>query len=73
MKIAIGADHGGFQMKEMVKSFICSLGHEVEDDLAIDGGLENGALGLELVAQHGGIGEVAIVGDGDLAPGAIHR
>ena len=31
MKIAIGADHGGFQMKEMLKDFICSLGHEVED------------------------------------------
>jgi ribose 5-phosphate isomerase B len=31
MKIAIGADHGGFQMKEMVKEFVCSLGHEVID------------------------------------------
>ena len=31
MKIAIGADHGGFQMKEMVKEFVCSLGHEVDD------------------------------------------
>ena len=31
MKIAIGADHGGFQMKEMLKEFVCSLGHEVDD------------------------------------------
>ena len=31
MKIAIGADHGGFQMKEMLKAFVCSLGHEVDD------------------------------------------
>jgi len=31
MKIAIGADHGGFQMKEMVKEFVCSLGHQVDD------------------------------------------
>jgi len=31
MKIAIGADHGGFQMKEMVKKYVGSLGHEVED------------------------------------------
>jgi ribose 5-phosphate isomerase B len=31
MKVAIGADHGGFQMKEMLKKFVCALGHEVED------------------------------------------
>lgn len=31
MKVAIGADHGGFQMKEMLKKFVCELGHEVED------------------------------------------
>jgi ribose 5-phosphate isomerase B len=31
MKIAIGADHGGFQMKEMVKEFVSSLGHEIDD------------------------------------------
>jgi ribose 5-phosphate isomerase B len=31
MKIAIGADHGGFRMKEMLKKFIIGLGHEVED------------------------------------------
>ncbi|MBM7566549.1 ribose 5-phosphate isomerase B [Paenibacillus sacheonensis] len=31
MKIAIGADHGGFSLKEVVVPFIQSLGHEVED------------------------------------------
>ena len=31
MKIAIGADHGGFEMKEVIKSYIRSLGHEIED------------------------------------------
>ncbi len=31
MKIVIGADHGGYEMKEMVKAFILSLGHEVAD------------------------------------------
>ena len=49
------------------------LGHEVQDDLAIDGGLEDRAASFELFAQLGGIGEVAIVRDGDLAPGAIDR
>ena len=31
MKIAIAADHGGFQLKEHLKPFIESLGHEVTD------------------------------------------
>ncbi len=31
MKIAIGADHGGFDMKEVVKEYVGSLGHEVDD------------------------------------------
>ncbi len=31
MKIAIGSDHGGFDMKEIVATFLRDLGHEVED------------------------------------------
>lgn len=31
MKIAIGADHNGYDMKEAVKSHVEQLGHEVED------------------------------------------
>lgn len=31
MKVAIGADHGGFRLKEELKGYIVSLGHEVED------------------------------------------
>ena len=31
MNIAIGADHGGFQMKEMLKEFVRTLGHQVDD------------------------------------------
>lgn len=31
MKIAIGADHGGFHLKEMVRSLVDELGHEVQD------------------------------------------
>lgn len=31
MKVAIGADHGGFQMKEILKKIVCALGHEVDD------------------------------------------
>jgi ribose 5-phosphate isomerase B len=31
MKIIIGADHAGFRLKDELKSFIESLGHQVED------------------------------------------
>ena len=31
MKIGIAADHGGFELKETIKAFIESLGHEVKD------------------------------------------
>ncbi|WP_424766586.1 ribose 5-phosphate isomerase B [Paenibacillus sp. sgz302251] len=31
MKIAIGADHGGYSLKEVIVPFLKSLGHEVED------------------------------------------
>ena len=47
------------------------LGEQMEDDLAVDGGLENGAALLEFVAQQGGVDEVAVVPDGELAAAAI--
>lgn len=31
MKIALGADHGGFQMKEEVKRVLADLGHDYQD------------------------------------------
>lgn len=31
MKIAMGCDHGGFDLKEDIKAFLSSEGHEVED------------------------------------------
>jgi ribose 5-phosphate isomerase B len=31
VKIAIGADHGGFHLKELIRGLVTDLGHEVHD------------------------------------------
>lgn len=31
MRIAVGSDHGGYALKEILESWLVSLGHEVED------------------------------------------
>lgn len=31
MRIALGADHGGWELKEVIKPFLRGLGHEVQD------------------------------------------
>lgn len=31
MKIAMGSDHGGFQMKEALKAYLTEQGHEIRD------------------------------------------
>ena len=31
MKIALGTDHAGFELKECIKAFLLQLGHEVHD------------------------------------------
>ena len=31
MKIALGADHGGFELKEQIKKMLADLGHDVSD------------------------------------------
>ena len=43
------------------------LGKEMENDLAVDRGLEDGSAVLKLVPQGGSVDEVAVVGDGELS------
>ena len=50
----------------------CGLGQEMQDDLAVHRGLEDGSAGLEFLAQLGRVGEVAVVADGDAPLGAVH-
>ena len=37
MKVAIGCDHGGLNLKASVKEVLSALGHEVEDWLSYSG------------------------------------
>jgi hypothetical protein len=50
-------------------------GDEVEDDLAVGGGLADRAVGHQGLAQGQEVGEVAVVGDGDAAAAEVgeHR
>ena len=44
-----------------------------DDDFAVHGGLKNQPAAFQLVAELGGVRQVAVVGDGDLSAHAIHR
>lgn len=58
-------------MRELGSPFWGRLRHQVQDDFGVDRGLEDGAFLLEFVPELAGVGEIAVVGDGDLAAGAI--
>ncbi len=47
------------------------VGDELDDDLGVGGGLEDGAVALESLAGGAKVDEVAVVGDGDEAAGAL--
>lgn len=79
-KFLLGHDDervGAFDLLKRVNEMVAAaikirLGHQVQNDFAIDGGAENGTAGFEFFAELGGVGEIAVVGDGDLAARAIH-
>ena len=31
MRISLGCDHGGYELKEAIKKYLLSLGHDVDD------------------------------------------
>ena len=67
---------GSFNLTESLNQaaiarIVRALGHEVEDDLAIDGGFENRALGFEFIAKQVRIHEISVVTHGDLAAGTV--
>ena len=46
-------------------------GQQMDDDLGIDRGNENGSPGLQLVPDAAGVDQVAVMGEGDGAPGIL--
>ena len=66
---ALDFAHDGFERVGAVS--IAGTGEQMQNDLAVDGRLENRALLFEFGAQPRGVGEIAVVADGDLAARAI--
>ena len=56
-----------------LNGFLAGAGNEVHKDLGINGGLEDGALLLKVGADSRRIGEIAVMGQGNLAPSIIHQ
>ena len=54
-------------MKRSTTAACCAAGDQVEDHLGVGGRLEDRALRDQLVAQREGVGQVAVVGDGEAA------
>ncbi len=53
-------------------AILAGLGHEMQNNLAVDCRLEDRAAILELVAKLSRVGQIAIMRDRNLPPGAIH-
>lgn len=49
------------------------MGDQVNDDFAVRAGLEDGAIGFQLVPQHLSIDEIAVMGEGQISKGKIDR
>ncbi len=60
MKIALAADHGGFELKEKVKSYLLSKGYDV-----LDLGCDNGAVSVDYPNYGKLCGETVVKGDAD--------
>ncbi len=70
--LALAHEHDGKRALDTAQrsqraSIAAWLGQQVEDDFAVNGGLEDRALGLEFFAELGGVDEIAVVRDRELA------
>ena len=66
LEFADGAD-------EYILAVAGGSGKPVQNDFAVDRGLKNGAALFKFLAQDSGVGEVAVVRDGNLTARTIHR
>ena len=57
----------------LVEAIAQMMGHEVDDDLSVHGGLEDGALLLELGAKQLGVDEVTVVAQGVGLAGMVNE
>ena len=68
----VGAAHGGQCRDDALDQRLASgAGNQVHDHLGVDGGLEDRAARLELLAQIEGVDQVAVVRDGEAAVGEL--
>jgi ribose 5-phosphate isomerase B len=69
MKVVLGSDHAGFRLKEHLKDFVASLGHEVEDvgtksTDSVDYPEFGAAVGRRVVELGGDARGIAVCGSG---------
>ena len=81
MTRSCGEEHereGAFELEQRFaegagEGALLGVRQQVQDDFGVAGGLEDGAVAAEVGAEFGGVGDVAVVGDGDAALAASRR
>ena len=71
---ALDFGQGGGQGVDQIDEVAPAVpGHEVDDDFRVHGGLEDGALRLQAAANLPGVGEGAVVADGEHQTAVLHH
>jgi RpiB/LacA/LacB family sugar-phosphate isomerase len=61
MRVAVGSDHAGFDLKEILKADLAALGHDV-----LDLGADNSAVPVDYPDYGAAVGRLVAAGDADL-------